>query len=465
MKDQLRQDQSLRQTTTLTPQQVQFVRLLEMNAEEVEEAAEREVDTNPALTVVETPESENHAPSPFRRQISEDSQKLRDLMFDRQTVSDSLYDTLNEQLGQLSLPEMVEKAARYIIGLLDPDGYLRRPLSAIANDLAIIEGIDITDDEIKRAFSAVRSLEPRGVAATDLRDCLILQLESLPSSDRCDLALKIVRDHFSELAKQHISSIRSATRSSEDAVYSALELIQSLNPKPGSSFAPSGHKDTASSIIPDFIVENNDGVITVTLNNDIPEFTLSESFVNADRHLIKAAAERRSKKNDKDPFIARNLFEARSFIDNIRRRQTTLFEVMTALIRLQHDYFETEDDRDIRPMTLRDLSEATGFDISTISRATNNKYVALPHGILPVRHFFSEKFASGTTEGRTEEVSARRIEIEIQELIDGEDPKKPLSDDAIARRLSEMGYDVSRRTVNKYRERLGIKVSRLRKKP
>lgn len=463
MEEHLRQEQDLRQVAGLTPQQVQFVRLLEMNAQEVEEAAAKELDANPALAVEDSPLPEAAPLSPFRHRLTDDQLRMREQMFDRQTGTETLFDALNAQLGQLSLPENVEKGARYIIGSLDNDGYLRRPLPSIANELAINEGINLSEEDINEAFGILRTLEPRGVGATDLQDCLQLQLDALPPSPRRELALKIVSDYFPELSKHHISAIRSATRSTHEAVTNAVELIQSLNPKPGSEFASSGMRDTATTIIPDFIVEKTDGKILLTLNNYLPELTLSESFVYADRQLAKAAAERRGK-NDKDLVVTRNLNEARSFIENIRRRQTTLFEVMTALIRLQHDYFETEDNRDIRPMTLRDLAEAAGYDVSTISRATANKYVALPHGILPLRHFFSEKFKKDSDDDKGEQVSARHIETEIKDIVDAEDSRHPLSDDAITRRLREKGYDVSRRTVNKYRERLGIKVARLRKK-
>lgn len=371
-------------------------------------------------------------------------------------VSESLYDYLNEQLNEREMTPEVEQAARFIVGSLDSNGYLNRTLRDIVDDMAFGPGIEIDEDQAEEALRIVRSLEPPGVGAADLRDALEMQLMRMPESQERDDALRIVREAFEAFTMKHRHRIISILHLPDERVDSALALILSLNPKPGSSVG-TDPADNANVIIPDFIVTNDDGNLTVTLNNHIPELRIERSFAQAMADLEKLPRAQRRKGSE---FIVSRYNDARDFIRILTQRQQTMMAVMEAILKIQEEYFRTEDVYTLKPMMLKNISDITGLDFSVISRATNNKYVSTPWGVFPLRFFFSDSI--GEDQG-SDTATNRKIEAGISRLIDQEDKQHPLSDRVIAEKMMSLGYDVSRRTVAKYRDRQGIPVARLRK--
>lgn len=460
-KQDLRLEQ--KQRLRLSQQHLKFVKLLELNAPELDEAVERELDDNPALEALETPDadlnpqvnlsSNNSNFSPALLSYSKDDEQVWD--FSPADNSYNLYDFLNQQISERVLPKDVHEMALYLIGNIDSNGYLRRSISNIMDDILVDTGVDIPKNVAEEALNVIRSLDPPGVGASDLRDCLALQLLRLPKSTRRDDALNIIDKCFEEFTMKHSHRIISILGINHDRVRDAIDLILSLNPKPGAAYG-SDPNDSANVIIPDFIVENRDGTIFIALNNKLPELAIEESFAEAVDNLNRRSAERKQRKGSE--FIISRYNDARDFIKILKQRQQTMMTVMTAITEIQHDYFMTEDVDKMKPMMIKDIAARTGLDISTISRATNNKFVGTPWGVFPLRHFFSDNVGP-----ESNGLTNRKIEAEISRLVDNEDKKHPLSDEKICEALRSMGYDLSRRTVAKYRDRKKIPVARLRK--
>lgn len=441
----------------LSAQQLRFVKLLEFNAPELEEAVERELDDNPALEVAEQP-AENLPERPLYQRPFFSSASDNDPSFDFSPPDsgESLYDSLCRQLDEREMPAKVLQAAKYIVGSLDTNGYLRRPLHNLINDMAFGPGIEVSEMEAAQALKTVQDLEPYGVGAADLRECLRLQLVHLPQSRRRDDALEIIDKQFDAFAMKHTHRIISGLKFDRERAREAVDLILSLNPKPGGAI--NADSDSANIIIPDLVVSNEDGQLSVALNNRIPELAIDRSFSEAVAEM-EGQAKRRQKGGD---FITSRYNDARDFIRILRQRQETLMTVMAAILKIQKEYFETQDVYRLKPMMIKDIAALTGFDLSVISRATNNKYVATPWGVFPLRFFFSDSI--GDEGGETTEIlTNRKIEAEIAALVEKEDKKHPLSDEKIKQEMEARGYDVSRRTVAKYRDRQGIPVARLRK--
>lgn len=465
--------------TRLSQQQIRYVKMLELNTEELEEAVAHELADNPALEAVTDDEKPPLQLTDDGQEFSETSEDLRradyanaeeiphsgfridrnrnagNYDFTPADNSESLYDVLNRQIDVRRLKPDVARMAHYIIGSLDSNGYLRRPLRDITDDLLFGEGIEVDPDVAQEALEAVRSLEPAGIGAFDLRDCLLLQIRALPPSQVSRDALRIIEDCFEEFAMNHLHKIISKLKITDHDARNAIDLIRSLNPKPGSALG-SGHGELSQAIIPDFNIDNTDGKLTISLNNNVPELRIEESFSEAVRAMHAHAANKAAKKGKE--FITSRYNDARDFIRLIRQRQQTLFSVMTAIAQIQHDYFLSEDSHDLKPMMIKDISALTGLDMSVISRATNNKYVSTPSGIFPLRYFFSDAIGA---EG--DEFTQREAMEEIKALVDAEDKRHPLSDEKIHKLLEQKGYPMSRRTVAKYRDRAGIPVTRLRK--
>lgn len=312
-------------------------------------------------------------------------------------------------------------------------------------------------EHLREIVGRVRALDPPGVCAYDLRDCLVLQLRRMPRSDIRDLALEIVEHYFDIFSLRHFDRLASMLDVDRDRLREADELIRSLNPKPGGQIGDSAGDEKSRHIIPDFNVEVDGNVVTLSLVNNVPELTIESSFVSDGNSFISVAGSSGEHKAART-FINRKREDATEFIELLRIRQETLYKVMSAIVKLQHDFFISEDESCLRPMILKDVSNETGYDLSVISRATAGKYVATPGGIYPLKFFFNEKV------GSDEDASSREILAAIRELIAREDSDHPLSDDALMKLLAERGYDIARRTVAKYRERLSIPVARLRKK-
>lgn len=437
----------------LSQQQLRFVRLLELNAPELDDAVERELEDNPALGIKEeTTEDDTRRYPVYTR-----PQPPEDYVFAPVDDRESLYDHLLSQLQEKNIPAAVEATARFIIGSLDSNGYLHRTLRDIINDLAFGPGLEVTLEEAEEALSIVRSLDPSGIGAADLQDCLELQLNALPQSTDRDNALLIIRDCYDAFTMKHRHRIMSALKLSDAATTRALDLILSLNPKPGSTL---GHDpvENANVIIPDFIVNIEDGQITISLNNRIPELCIEQSFEQAMSNLERTPKGKPKKGSE---FIVSRFNDARDFINVLTQRQKTMMTVMSAIVKIQEEYFRTEDVYRLKPMMIKNVADTTGLDMSVISRVTSNKFVALPWGVFPLRFFFSDTI--GEEKEGAEAATNRKVEAEIVSLIESEDKRHPLSDRKIMEQMAERGYDISRRTVAKYRDRQNIPVARLRK--
>lgn len=444
----------------LSAQQLRFVKLLEYNTPELEEAVERELDDNPALEVAEENEPADSEMPSYRYGYS-GGQRAADESanydFSPPDSGENLYDSLLRQLAERNLSPNVLAAAEYIVGSLDSNGYLRRSLGNLINDMAFGPGIDVTETEAKEALDTVQDLEPYGVGAADLRECLRLQLVHLPQSQRRDDAIDIIDKQFEAFTMKHTHRIISGLKIDRERAKVAVDLILSLNPKPGA--AVNTDRDSANIIVPDLVVWNEDGNLSVALNNRIPELEIDRSFSEAVAEM-EGQSKRRQKKGTE--FITSRYNDARDFIRILKQRQETLMSVMTAIVKIQHDYFMTQDIYRLKPMMIKDISAITGLDLSVISRATNNKYVATPWGVFPLRFFFSDSIGDEGDEP-SDALTNRKIEAEIAALVEKEDKRHPLSDEKIRLEMEARGYDVSRRTVAKYRDRQGIPVARLRK--
>lgn len=442
----------------LAPLQVQFVRLLEMNGPEVEEEVRREVDENPALEEVDAESSAttyDDMPA-YRFRINNSSPDDSTYEPVIAASGETLHEMLTRQLTEQGLDSRELRIAEYIIGNIDSNGYMTRDLGLIVNDLAINAAIDTDRNEVRRVADAIRRCDPPGVGAIDLRDCLLLQLRRLPDSDKATVnATEIVADYFDLFSKKHYDRLRAAMGLSADGLRDAIAVITSLNPKPGSAVGSGSSDDTVQAITPDFTVEVDADQISVSLANSIPELRIERSFRLDDTDMTASPSRH---EREAEAFIRRKSEDASNFIKVLKMRQETLFRVMTAIVHIQRDFFAGGDDESlIRPMILKDVAARTGLDLSVISRATTGKWVATARGIYPLKMFFNERVRDDS------DTSAHEVLSVIRDIISDEDKRHPLSDEAITVKLSEQGYDIARRTVAKYRERLGFPIARLRR--
>lgn len=453
------QSLALEQKTVLrlSAQQLRFTKLLEYTAPELEEAIDRELEENPALEIDEDqplPAEETPKFKTFSFQNQGDEQNYD---FSPPDTGETLLDALLRQLSERNAPDLERTTARYIIGNIDSNGYLRRPLEGIINDMAFGPGINVDPETAQKALELVRDFEPYGVGATNLQECLRLQIRHLPKNETSEIALKVIDTQFEAFSMKHSHKIASALKISPEKVKEAIDLIKSLNPKPGAAFASS--LDTSNVIVPDLNVNVEDGEISISTNNRIPELTIDRTFAEAMAEL-NANADRKARKGNE--FIVSRYNDARDFIRILKQRQDTLMNVMAAIVKIQKEYFLTQNIYRLKPMMIKDISALTGYDLSVVSRATTNKHVNTPWGIFPLRFFFSDSIGAENS-GDAEVLTNRKIEAEIKKIVDSEDKRKPLSDEKIRLTMLARGYDVSRRTIAKYRDRKGIPVARLRK--
>jgi RNA polymerase sigma-54 factor len=371
---------------------------------------------------------------------------------------DTLLDQLNAQLGFIKLNERQRKIGEQLIGSIESDGYIRRDLDAIINDLAFSQNIETDVDEVEEILRKIQSFDPAGIAARNLQECLLLQLErKIDHNGEVALATEILEHHFDDFTKKHYDKIKKKLGVEDDEmVKHAIETITKLNPKPGGS---SGEMVKTQYLIPDFILINNNGKLELTLNSrNAPELRVSRSFSEMMDTYDK------SKKKDKKlretaTFVKQKLDAAKWFIDAIKQRQHTLLNTMNAIAQFQYDFFLSGEESDLKPMILKDIAQEIQMDISTVSRVVNSKSVQTEFGIFPLKYFFSE--AISTQSG--DDVSSREVKSVLKGFIEAEDKKKPLSDDKLEKLLKDKGYKIARRTVAKYREQMGIPVARLRK--
>ncbi len=438
------------------------------------------MDDNPALEVVDTPAAgeepaEAYGESAEQMQLADyrdeddippyrleaNNRSADDVRFEPVAVAagESLMESLMSQLAETDLSQRQLAIARYIVGNIDDNGYMTRTLPQIDDDLAIDAGIEVDMAEIKDIFARIRSLDPAGVGAYDLRDCLSLQLRRMPDSVAVRTAREIVDNYFDVFSLRHFDRLASLLGISRESLREADEVIRSLDPKPASRFGESDADDRARHIVPDFYIEvDRNDRITVSMSGNMPELAIERSFDVDDERSVADTGETSMRKREALSFISSKRRDASDFIELLRLRRVTLMKVMEAIARWQREFFLSEDESRLRPMVLKDIAGAIGMDISVVSRATAGKYVATQGGVYPLKFFFNERVSED------EDASSREILSALRVLIQEEAPSSPLSDDALTARLTEMGYSIARRTVAKYRERLGIPVARLRKK-
>ncbi len=462
-----------------------MIKLLELPTLQLEERIKKELEENPVLEEGAKEEEEfqdENRTEEQQKDVDKEEFTLEDYMNDEDIPAYKLnannyskddkneeipfsggttfHEQLLSQLGLRILSPQQAALAEYLIGNIDEDGYLRRDLENIVDDLAFATGIETSYEALLELLHIIQDFDPPGVGARNLRECLLLQIKrKKEQTESIQLATVILNKYFEEFTKKHYDKIQKRVDADNIDFKAAIDEILKLNPKPGSAYNNPMVK-SAPTIIPDFILEEEDGELQLHLNaRNVPELRVSRSYAEMLEDYAKNKKNQSREQKDAAMFVKQKLDAAKWFIDAIKQRQNTLLVTMTAIVNFQYDYFLEGDEKLLKPMILKDIADKTGLDISTISRVSNSKYVQTSFGIFPLKYFFSE--AMQTDSG--EEVSSREIKTILQECIDNEDKRKPLTDDKLAAILKEKSYKIARRTVAKYREQLNIPVARLRK--
>ena len=488
----LSQSLQQKQLLKLLPQQIQLMKLLQVPTAFLDEKIKEEIEENPALELAsDGDEADSLAESePVEADFSDDYDEDSSNGLDNWDIHDyadnddiadyrmrddnhpelddksvipfrlesTFHDMLIDQLSMLELNADERKAAEQIVGSIDDDGYLRREVASIVDDLAFRQGVFIKEDVVRRLIAQIQYFDPPGVCARDLQECLYIQLKrQLVEGKPVDLALRIITYHFDEFSKKHYEKIEKSLGITYEMLREAIQHIIKLNPRPGGLVSNDQVAD--SYVIPDFFVINNNGTLELTLNQkNAPDLRISEGY----RDMLREY-ERGSKKDKRQKeavlFIKQKIESAKWFIDIIKQRHQTLYNTMMAIMIHQHEFFITGDETTMRPMILKDIAEKTNLDISTISRVANSKFVQTEFGTFQLKFFFSESLSTDSGE----EVSTREVKRILSDMVEAEDKQRPLSDDTLTEMLQQKGYNIARRTVAKYREQLNIPVARLRK--
>lgn len=468
----LKQGLELKQTQKLSPLQIQTIKLIELPTQELEQRIRKELEENPVLdedAANEREEGDDNAPrevslSEYKEDDSIPSYKLRVNNYGKDerpqyntfSVKESFTQSLMDQLGFRSLTEHQYQVASFIIGSLDDDGYLRRDIESLVDDLAFRAGIETDEAEVEQMLKIIQDFEPAGVGARDLRECLLLQICHLRQTPDVLNAARILKDHFTEFTNKHFQKIMSRMGLSEQELKAAILKIVKLNPAPGGQIDDT-YNDQAQQIVPDFVLNLENGELKLTMPRfSIPELRVNRKYADI---LLEAANSSEREKKEAATFVKKKLDSAKWFVEAIKQRHNTLESTMRAIVDYQHDYFMDGDESHLKPMVLKDIAEKTGFDISTISRVVNSKYIETHFGIYSLKYFFSE----GLENQDGEEVSTRELKKTLQELVDGENKRKPFTDDQLVSEMTSRGYKVARRTIAKYRDQLNIPKARLRK--
>ena len=465
----------------LSPQQIQLMKLLQVPTMELDQRIKQEIEENPALEEgADQPEEEFE-----QDDYGDEGDDSRDDEFD---ISDYLDDDpdyktrvsnkgrdeeekviplsgeqtfqerLQQQLHLLALSDQEFVIADTIIGNLDESGYLKREVDAIVDDLAFSQNISTTEEEVEKVLELIQDLDPAGVGARSLQECLILQINRRQNGDITRYtAKKILEEHFEEFTKKHYTKLQKKLEIDDEDLKAAIEEIVKLNPKPGGSMKEAARN--YQQVIPDFMITEQEGRLQLTINGrNAPDLKVSKEY---QQMLRKYAEGAKVSKQDKEAmtFVKQKLDGAKWFIDAIKQRQNTLLLTMNAIMEYQKEYFLTGDETKLKPMILKDIAEEVDLDISTISRVANSKYVQTVYGVFPLKYFFSESLSTESGE----EVSTREVKKILSDAVDNEDKRKPLTDEKLAKLLKDKGYNIARRTVAKYREQLNIPVARLRK--
>ena len=480
----LNQKLQLKLSQKLSPQQIQLMKLIQLSTLEFEQRLSREIEENPALdTVNESQEIDNDNfefnEDSEKQEKSDDEIDISEYLSDDDTPDYNLksnnYSEENEraipyaagtsfnqflknQLHSFSFNKEDLEIAEFILGSLDQFGYLRRDLIDISDDLAFTLGINADENKIQKILDKIYLLDPAGIGAKNLQECLYLQLKRKKTTKNISNAVKIIKDLFDEFSKRHFDKIKAKLNISDDDLKESISEIEKLNPKPGGAYNENTKMN--SSIVPDFTVEVIDGNVKLKLNSrNAPDLYVSEEYKN----MLSGYSESKEKtKSQKDAvmFIKQKLDSAKWFIEAIKQRNQTLIMTMSAIVDFQKEYFITGDEKKLKPMILKDIAEEITMDISTISRVANSKYVDTPYGTKLIKSFFSE----GIKNSKGEDISTIEVKKTLESIIESEDKKKPLTDDQLTKLLNKEGYPIARRTVAKYREMIGAPVARLRRK-
>lgn len=480
-----------KQLQRLSPQQIQLMKLLQIPTAALEQRIKEEIESNPALDETEkddykeetgTDESieDYHVDDFLNDYMDEESSYTASSLYQNNATEDekqsfpiavasTFHEHIEKQLALLEMQEEEEKIIQQIVGSIDEDGYLRRDTSSIIDDLMFGNNIITGEDTVEKLIHLVQSLDPPGIGARDLRECLLIQLERKTAQENeknytKDCLIKahlILTKYFEEFSKKHYNKLIKSLDIEEEELKDIIDEIVKLNPKPASSYRDERDSPTHY-VVPDFIIYNNNGELELTLNSkNAPDLQVSDQYRGMLKHYKISRKEGKLSKKDREAalFIKQKIDSAKWFIDAIKKRQNTMFNTMYAILQYQKEYFLTGDEKKIKPMILKDIASLTDFDISTISRVANSKFVQTEFGTKRLKDFFSESVQN--TEG--EEVSTLEVKIILEEIIKSEDKKKPYSDQKLQDLLEEKGYSIARRTIAKYREQLGISVARLRK--
>lgn len=468
----IKQEISLRQQQKLSPLQIQTIKLIELPVQELEQRVRKELEENPVLD--DTPKdssdssdeqgtkdislsdiNEDDSIPAYRLHVNNYGKDERP-QYNTFSVKQSFTQSLMEQLGFRSLPEHKNMVAAFIIGSLDDDGYLRRDLESLVDDMAFRANITTDVAEVEEMLQVVQSFEPSGVGARDLRECLLIQLKNMKQTEEVENAYRIISSYFNEFSNRHFQKIMSRLNLDEAKMKAAMNKIVKLNPSPGGQVDDS-YNDQAQQIVPDFMLELSGEDLKLSMPRfSIPEIRVNKKYADI---LMGAANSSERQKKDAAAFVRQKMDSAKWFVEALKQRHNTLQSTMQAIVDYQHNYFLSGDEANLRPMVLKDIAEITGFDISTISRVVNSKYIETHFGIFPLKYFFSE----GLENRDGEEISTRELKKVLQECVDGEDKSRPLTDDQLVSEMNKKGYKVARRTIAKYRDQLGIAKARLRK--
>lgn len=490
-------NQTLTQTTKLSPTQIQVIRMLELPSIELSKRINEELQENPALEEgrLEENETENytdeygeygeefgnefdgdHSSNPLQNEDFNYEQYVSDdetpsymlnsqnspIDQDRREVpiigGSSLIEELKSQIYLTKMDKPQRHIAKWVLGNIDDDGYLRRTTEQLVDDLMFQEQLQITDQEMENIVQQIKQFDPPGIASADLRECLMTQLKRKPQTESVQLAYTILNQYFEAFSKHHYDKIIQRIGCANEAFQGAVQEIIHLNQKPANAFVGSVYETQQETIIPDFTIENRNDELFVTLNTgDIPELHISRDY--SDMLTSYSAMPQKADIKQATQFIRSKIESAKGFIDAIRQRNETLIKTMSAILKFQYDFFLDGEETSLKPMVLQDIADRTGYDVSTISRVSNSKWVDTPYGIYPLKYFFSESI----TNDEGDEVSTREVKKILQELVAAEDKTKPLNDGQLEEALRQKGYLVARRTVAKYRDMLNIPVARLRK--
>ena len=491
-------NQTLTQTTKLSPTQIQVIKMLELPSIELSQRINEELQENPALEEGrdEAEEKENYTDEyidedgympedeydegrqrdplqnedfNYEQYVSDDEtpsyatqQQYDPSDEDRREVpiigGSSLIEELKSQIYLTHMTKPQRHIAKWVLGNIDDDGYLRRTTEQLVDDLMFQEQLQVSDDEMNEIVSQIKQFEPAGIASATLQECLLTQLSRKPQTDSVKLARTILNEYFDAFSKHHFDKIIQRIGCSNEEFQQAVQEIMHLNQKPANAFVGSVYETQRETIIPDFTIEERNDELFVVLNTgDIPELHVSREY----KEMLETYSDmpQTTETRQATQFIRGKLDSAKWFIDAIRQRNETLMKTMSAILRFQYDFFLDGEETSLKPMILQDIADRTGYDVSTISRVSNSKYVETRFGIYPLKYFFSESMTN--IEG--DEVSTREIKKILQEVIDGEDKRNPLNDEQLVEALREHGYPIARRTIAKYRDLLGIPVARLRK--